>query len=81
MVKKSAKSPERTDGATVLLSGGNPQIAMGYGDDPVRAYIAAMPGWKSDVGRRLGGTINDVVLAVLSGALGRFLHDAVQLAR
>jgi hypothetical protein len=37
----------------VLLSGGNPQIAKGYGDAPVQAYIAAMPGWKSDVGRRL----------------------------
>jgi hypothetical protein len=36
----------------VLLSGGNPQISKGYGDPPVQAYIAAMPGWKSDVGRR-----------------------------
>jgi hypothetical protein len=36
----------------VLLSGGNPQIAKGYGDAPVQAYIAAMPGWKRDVGRR-----------------------------
>src|SRR5262245_22527603 len=36
-----------------LLSGGNPQIAKGYGDAPVRAYIAAMPGWKRAVGRRL----------------------------
>jgi hypothetical protein len=40
-----------------LLSGGNPQIAMGYGDAPVQAYIAAMPGWKSDVGRRLDALI------------------------
>ena len=37
----------------VLLSGGNPQIAKGYGDAPVRAYIDAMPGWKKDVGERL----------------------------
>ena len=37
----------------VLLSGGNPQIAKSDGDAPVQAYIAAMPGWKSDVGRRL----------------------------
>jgi len=37
----------------VLLSGGNPQIAKADGDVPVQAYIAAMPGWKSDVGRRL----------------------------
>ena len=36
-----------------LLSGGNPQIAKADGDAPVRAYIAAMPGWKRDVGRRL----------------------------
>jgi hypothetical protein len=38
---------------TVLLSGGNPQIAKADGDAPVQAYIAAMPGWKRDVGRRL----------------------------
>ncbi|MDD9949639.1 MAG: DUF1801 domain-containing protein [candidate division Zixibacteria bacterium] len=37
----------------VLLSGGNPQIAKADGDAPVQAYIAAMPGWKNDVGRRL----------------------------
>ena len=36
-----------------LLSGGNPQIAKGEGDAPVRAYLAAIPGWKRDVGRRL----------------------------
>lgn len=36
-----------------LLSGGNPQIAKGYGDAPVQAYIAAMPGWKNAVGRHL----------------------------
>src|SRR6476620_3006819 len=36
-----------------LLAGGNPQIAKGDGDAPVAAYIAAMPGWKRDVGRRL----------------------------
>jgi hypothetical protein len=40
-------------GKVVLLSGGNPQIAKAYGDAPVRAYIAAMPGWKRTVGRRL----------------------------
>lgn len=39
--------------APKLLSGGNPQIAKGYGDEPVQAYIDAMPGWKSAVGRRL----------------------------
>ncbi len=40
-----------------LLSGGNPQIAKGHGDGPVQAYIAAMPGWKSAVGRRLDALI------------------------
>ena len=37
----------------VLLSGGNPQVAKGYGDAPVQEYIDAMPDWKRDVGRRL----------------------------
>jgi len=46
-----------------LLSGGNPQIAKGYGDKPVQAYIAAMPGWKSDVGRRL----DDLVMRTVPG--------------
>jgi hypothetical protein len=40
-----------------LLSGGNPQIAKADGDAPVQAYIAAMPGWKSDLGRRLDALI------------------------
>ena len=48
----------------VLLSGGNPQIAKGYGDAPVQAYIAAMPGWKSDVGRRLDALIAHTVPGV-----------------
>jgi hypothetical protein len=41
----------------VLLSGGNPQIPKGDGDAPVQAYIAAMPGWKSAVGKRLDALI------------------------
>jgi len=41
----------------VLLSGGNPQIAKAEGDAPVQAYIAAMPGWKSDVGSRIDALI------------------------
>jgi len=40
-----------------LLAGGNPQIAKAHGDAPVQAYIAAMPGWKRDVGRRLDAII------------------------
>lgn len=51
---------EKTD-KPVLLSGGNPQIAKGYGDEPVEAYIAAMPGWKSDIGRRLDALIEEIV--------------------
>jgi hypothetical protein len=47
-----------------LLAGGNPQIAKGYGDAPVQAYIAAMPGWKSDVGRRLDALIERAVPGV-----------------
>ena len=41
----------------VLLSGGNPQIAKGDGDGPVKAYLAAIPGWKRDVARRLDAII------------------------
>lgn len=44
-------------GKPVLLSGGNPQIPKGFGEGPVQAYIAAMPGWKQDVGRGLDGLI------------------------
>ena len=53
----AAKSPSRKAAKPVLLSGGNPQIAKGYGDAPVQAYIAAIPGWKRDVGRRLDALI------------------------
>ena len=48
----------------VLLAGGNPQIAKGYGDAPVQAYIAAMPGWKRDLGRRLDELIVGAVPGV-----------------
>ena len=47
-----------------LLSGGNPQIAKADGDAPVKAYIAAMPGWKRDVGRRLDTLITCTVPGV-----------------
>ncbi|MFX1485009.1 MAG: DUF1801 domain-containing protein [Promethearchaeota archaeon] len=60
--KKSAKVTKKTDAKQVttkptLLAGGNPQIAKGDGEAPVQAYIAAMPGWKRDVGRRLDALI------------------------
>ena len=47
-----------------LLSGGNPQIPKGEGDAPVQAYIAAMPGWKSELGRRLDALIEREVPGV-----------------
>ena len=67
--KKAAKKapmkarPPLKPGAdgVVRLSGGNPQIAKGDGDAPVQAYIAAMPGWKSGVGRRLDALIWEVL--------------------
>jgi hypothetical protein len=77
--KKSAKAAKKTAGKRVatkrvaakrvaakpkLLSGGNPQIAKAYGDAPVEAYIAAMPGWKQAVGRRLDALIARTVPGV-----------------
>ena len=61
---KPGKAKTEPTGEVVLLSGGNPQIAKGYGDAPVQAYIAAMPGWKSDVGRRLDAIIERTVPGV-----------------
>jgi hypothetical protein len=55
--KTAPKSPSTKRAKPVLLSGGNPQIARGYGDAPVKAFIAAMPGWKRRVGRRLDALI------------------------
>src|SRR6185436_8013463 len=55
--KPAATKPKRTAAKQVLLAGGNPQIAKADGDAPVQAYIAAMPGWKSEVGRRLDAII------------------------
>src|SRR3954451_17553627 len=73
MASNSSQKPAKprksaTDGEPVLLSGDNPQIAKGYGDAPVQAYIAAVPGRKGDVGRRLDTiivrTVPDVSKAV-----------------
>jgi len=68
MVGKAPKKPEKARkkvvAKPVLLSGGNPQIAKGEGDAPVQAYIAAMPGWKSDVGRRIDALITQTVPGV-----------------
>jgi len=57
---KSKKAPAKPK----LLSGGNPQIAKGDGDAPVQAYIAAIPGWKREVGRRLDALITRAVPGV-----------------
>src|SRR5881275_3784341 len=71
--KKSAKAArkaaaKRAAAKPTLLAGGNPQIAKADGDAPVQAYIAAMPGWKRDVGSRLDAlivrTVPDVRKAV-----------------
>ena len=55
--KKTTKKP-------VLLSGGNPQIPKGYGNAPVKAYLAAMPAWKKAVGKRLDALIVKTVPGV-----------------
>jgi hypothetical protein len=55
MTSKPRKSA--TKSKPVLLSGGNPQIAKADGDAPVQAYIAAMPGSKRDLGKRLDALI------------------------
>ena len=59
--KAVAKKATPSRKGVVLLSGGNPQIAKGEGDEPVQAYIAAMPGWKRDLGKRLDALIVNTV--------------------
>jgi len=61
---KGQAAPGGRDGEPVLLSGGNPQIAKGYGDAPVQAYIAAVPGWKSDLVRRIDTLVEKAVPGV-----------------
>jgi hypothetical protein len=62
--KTALESQFRKVAKPVLLAGGNPQIAKADGDAPVRAYIAAMPGWKRDVGHRLDALIARTVPGV-----------------
>src|SRR5687767_4734471 len=66
--KRSPRRPPVAGAKPKLLSGGNPQIAKADGDAPVQAYIAAIPGWKQGVGRRLDAlivrTVPDVRKAV-----------------
>ncbi len=56
-VAKPRATPATSAKPVRLLAGGNPQIAKAEGDAPVQAYIAAMPGWKSGVGRKLDALI------------------------
>ncbi|MCC7267359.1 MAG: DUF1801 domain-containing protein [Caulobacteraceae bacterium] len=68
MAKARAAAPGKAakpkSGEIALLSGGNPQIPKGYGEAPVQAYIAAMPGWKRDIGRRIDAVIGRTVPGV-----------------
>ncbi len=62
--KPSAKPSAKKGGKPkepVLLSGGNPQIPKGFGNEPVQAYIVAMPGWKQDIGHKLDRLIERTV--------------------
>ena len=61
---RKAAAAKRVAAKPALLSGGNPQIAKAHGDAPVQAYIAAMPGWKRNVGRRLDALIMRTVPGV-----------------
>lgn len=63
MPKKNETASQRQ--GPRLLAGGNPQIPKGDGDAPVQAYIDAMPGWKSDVGRHLDALIEQAVSHVV----------------
>jgi len=63
IARSSARKPTKA-AKPRLLSGGNPQIAKADGDAPVQAYLAAMPGWKSGVGRRLDALIARTVPGV-----------------
>lgn len=56
-LKKSAKPVAQADAGPTLLAGGNPQVAKADGDAPVQAYLAAMPGWKREVGQRLDAIV------------------------
>jgi hypothetical protein len=56
-----AKTVPEPETPPVLLSGGNPRITKADGDAPVRAYIAAMPGWKRKLGERLDALVVQAV--------------------
>ena len=58
------RARKRAAAKPALLAGGNPQIAKADGDAPVQAYIAAMPGWKRGLGRRIDSLIARTVPGV-----------------
>lgn len=63
--RRTAGKPEAGTAPGVrLLAGGNPQMAKAEGDSPVQAYIAAIPGWKREIGRRLDALISQTVPGV-----------------
>ena len=70
--KTAPKSKVRKVAKPSLLTGGNPQVPKGYGDAPVEAYIASMPGWKRDVGRRLDTLIMRTVSSAFRESVKRF---------
>lgn len=63
-LKKAKKTTKPRKTKPRLLSGDNPQIAKGYGDAPVKAYIAAIPGWKQEVAKRVDALIVKAVPGV-----------------
>jgi hypothetical protein len=68
-MRKTTKAPrkkvaKKAPAKPKLLSGGNPQIAKGYGDAPVQAYIAAVPDWRRDVCKRLDAIITRAIPGV-----------------
>ena len=56
--------PIKARKSATVLSGGNPRIAKQDGDAPVQAYIAAMPGWKRDLGKRIDALVTRTAPAV-----------------
>jgi hypothetical protein len=62
--RKAPATPRKRTASPTRLTGGNPQISKGYGDAPVRAYLAALRGWKKTVGRKLDALISRTVPTV-----------------
>jgi hypothetical protein len=70
MVRKAAgrpglDTPWVAPREVVYLSGGNPQAPLGYGEEPVQWFIAAMPGWKNALGQRLDALITEAAPGVM----------------